>query len=179
LIAAVCQLLTKAGIPPPSGLTCANLVFQTSLQYNGNLGGLTGANQLCNTLAANAKLSGTFKAWLSTSAGSPSTTFTEPLIPYTPVDGTLIAKNWTDLISGTLRSFIDEDENGVVGAGAPWTNTNANGTLANSNNGCSDFTSASQTERGVIGNSAEIQSQWTNYGVKPCNITSQLYCFQQ
>src|SRR5262249_42934796 len=40
-------------------------VFVTSTTHDGNLGGLDGADAICASLAANAGLSGTYKAWLS------------------------------------------------------------------------------------------------------------------
>ena len=42
-------------------------VFVTSIGYDGNLGGLAGADAKCMTRAAAGNLSGTYKAWLSSS----------------------------------------------------------------------------------------------------------------
>jgi hypothetical protein len=45
----------------------ANFVFVTSRAYTGNLGGLAGADAICQTHAAEAGLPGTYVAWLATS----------------------------------------------------------------------------------------------------------------
>jgi hypothetical protein len=179
LIAAVCEVLANAGIPPPTGLSCTKLVFISSASYNGNLAGLTGANAQCNTLAANAKLSGTFMAWISTSEGSPSTTFAQSLLPYTLVNGTLIANNWTDLISGSIHNPINRNESGDEFGGAVWTQTNTNGTYLSNGNGCSGFTSTSGN--GNLGIGVDTNGGWTNAGLtSPCSAANiNLYCFQQ
>lgn len=80
--------------PNVDGFGCqSKTVFVTSGTYTGNLGGLTGADQECNTLAAAANLPGTYKAWLSTSNGSPSTRFVQSSVPYKLVDDTVIAED--------------------------------------------------------------------------------------
>ena len=45
----------------------ARLVFITSTLHDGNLGGVAGADQICNELASDAGLPGTYMAWLSSS----------------------------------------------------------------------------------------------------------------
>src|SRR3954468_8304546 len=55
-------------------------VFVTSQEYNGNLGGLQGADLKCRTLAMKAGLLATgsvYKAWLSDNTTSPSRRFTK------------------------------------------------------------------------------------------------------
>src|SRR5580698_7609902 len=65
--------------------TC--LVFATGLAVDlpsGNINGVDGANQICQSAAVAASLPGTFFAWLSDNVGrSPSTTFSFATIPYT------------------------------------------------------------------------------------------------
>ena len=52
--------------PAPSPTTLPTYkVFNSSTSYNGNLGGLTGADAKCQSRAAAAGLTGTYKAWLS------------------------------------------------------------------------------------------------------------------
>lgn len=76
--------------------TPPRIVFVTSQVYNGNLGGLTGADAKCQAQAAAAKLPGTYKAWLSDSNGSPSTRMTKVAAPYVRTDGVMIAGSWSD-----------------------------------------------------------------------------------
>ena len=52
------------------------IVFLTSKTYSGDLGGLDGADTICNDLALDAGLPGTYKAWLSDSFVSVSERFT-------------------------------------------------------------------------------------------------------
>ena len=75
-------------------------VFVTSTEYGGIIGGLTGADTICQQLAEASNLSGTYKAWLSDSTDSPSTRFVRSTGPYQLVDGTRIAANWTSLTDG-------------------------------------------------------------------------------
>ena len=62
---ALCELyaLTKQPVPD----FCPSLtVFVSSQNYTGALGGISGADAICQNCASAAGLTGTFKAWLST-----------------------------------------------------------------------------------------------------------------
>src|SRR5438046_556790 len=50
-----------------NGFELPNVAFVTSTTQTGNLGGLAGADAICQSRAANAALSGTYRAYLSTS----------------------------------------------------------------------------------------------------------------
>jgi len=67
---------------PPS---CTRIVFATSTLQNGNLGGLAGADQICQEHADAAGLLGSFKAWLSDSRPPPAGTGCAGLPPGGPV----------------------------------------------------------------------------------------------
>src|SRR5215212_6677746 len=65
-----CAAVTPQSSPPPpqsppcgAGGPCS--VFLSSITYDGNLGGLSGADAKCQGLAAVAGLPGIYKAWLS------------------------------------------------------------------------------------------------------------------
>ncbi|MFT4041478.1 MAG: hypothetical protein QM692_25060, partial [Thermomicrobiales bacterium] len=133
----------------------------SSSGQNGNLGGAPGADGRRQNLANLAKLPGTYKAWLSDATSSPATRFTKATVPYTLVDGTVIAQNWTDLISGTLRHAIDltKQGTGIPGIDQAWTATEANGS---------------------IGRPILATRGWTNYdSISSCNASSRLYSFPQ
>ncbi|MCX2976373.1 DUF1554 domain-containing protein [Candidatus Marimicrobium litorale] len=113
-------------------------VFVTSESYTGNLGGLAGADQKCNDLAAAASLSGEYKAWLSDGIEAPNTRFTQsPYVSYTLVDGTVIAVGYEDLIAPQppyggpftdgLLAPINLTELGTTKNASVFTNTNADG----------------------------------------------------
>src|SRR5262245_61095552 len=88
------------------------LVFLSSTEQAGDLGGIAGADAICQSLAHAADLPGTYRAWLSDGNASPSTRFSRSTAPYTLVDGTLIAGNWNELTGGALQHAIDLAETG-------------------------------------------------------------------
>src|SRR5262249_27131858 len=99
------------GVPTPTPtLPPPRRVFVTSLTYTGNLGGLAGADALCQARADAAALGGTYKAWLADDSGSPATRFTHSTGEYVLVDGTVVAGNWADLTDGSTGHAIDKTE---------------------------------------------------------------------
>ncbi len=84
-------------------------VFVTSTRHDGDLGGLEGADDICQELSRVAGLSGSFKAWLSDDSDSPSSRFTHAETPYVLTDGARIASNWGELTTAVTR-HIDVDE---------------------------------------------------------------------
>lgn len=57
-------------------------VFVTSKRYDGNLGGVEGANEICQEHAEAAGLPGEYKAWISSSTEqSPAHTFNKSTKP--------------------------------------------------------------------------------------------------
>ena len=90
-------------------------VFLTIASFNGNLGGLTGADEKCQAEAdgpASIVPSGTYLAWLSDETGSPVTRFNKSALPYILPDGTKIAEDFTDLTDGSILHLIDIDTAG-------------------------------------------------------------------
>jgi hypothetical protein len=164
------------------------LVFATSTTHNGNIGGLAGADAICNTRAQAANLPGTYMAWISTAAGSPSTRFTQSPFPYRLVTGTKVADNWADLTDGFLDAPIDRTETGALSVntgsscgGSPRTvrtGTASNGTATNAT--CNNFTSNVANVLGHVGNTTAFQNAtWSQCAQQACNLTTALYCFQQ
>jgi cysteine-rich repeat protein len=172
----------------PNCISLSKRVFVSSMMYDGNLGGLMGADAKCQALADAANLAGTYMAWISTDQGSPSTRFTHSNTAYTLVDGTTqIAANWNALIDGNLDAPINKTETGGVppvgntscaggGFTTVWSATSTNGTL--SGNSCTNFTSTQGG--GLWGQAGQTNSSWTSWcsgGI--CTWTSPIYCFQQ
>src|SRR4051812_38795722 len=92
-----------------------NYVFVTSIQQNGNLGGLAGADAICQTRASFAGLPGTYRAWLSTTAVDAEARFFHSTSPYVLTDGTtVVANNWDDLVDGTLAEAITMTEQAIL-----------------------------------------------------------------
>lgn len=156
------------------------VVFATLSTTGGDLGGLSGADAICQSRAAAANLSGKYLAWLSTSDGtSPATRFTKATVPYVRVDGAVVAENWTDLTDGTLYNPIYLDASGIPVRATAWTGTNIDGTPKGSN--CNNWQS---TDGGAqSGYPSATDYKWTAYELLPnvpCrNLAQAFYCFEQ
>jgi len=89
-------------------------VFISSQAYVGNLGGLSGADQLCQQLASRAGLTGTYKAWLAdTIQGTPVTRWQPSAGPYRLRNGATVANSWNEIITtAKILTPINLDEFG-------------------------------------------------------------------
>lgn len=134
-------------------------------------------------LAATASLPGTYRAWLSDDAQSPSTRFSQSTGPYQLLNGATVATSWADLTDGTLATPITLAENGAtfddLGLRA-WTNTLANGTGGGVlNENCAGWTTGANGSDGDEGQVAATNDNWTDFASGTCNNLFHLYCFQQ
>ncbi|MCA9577164.1 MAG: hypothetical protein KC668_17090, partial [Myxococcales bacterium] len=159
-------------------------VFVTSGTYQANLGGVAGADAICQSSAMAQGLGGSWSAWLSDQLGnSPSVNFTHHDHPYVRVDGQVVARSWTDLTSGGIRARIDVMENGAQATGQflVTSGTNADGTMATVPFGqlCGNWTNTSSGEIGVAGGMTSVDVSWSNLGTYFCNREGfRLYCFE-
>ena len=160
-------------------------VFVTSASFNGNLGGLEGADDKCQAEAdgpASIVPSGTYLAWLSDGFDSPDTRFTKSSHPYMLPDGTKIAEDFTDLTDGSILRTIDIGPTGKsLGSELFWTSTNPNGTTADYTLTCDGWTAGPATGfRGMAGSTIHSSSLWSTYcGRCRCGYKARLLCFQQ
>ena len=154
-------------------------VFVTENVSGGNLGGLAGADGICQQTADAKNFRGTYKAWLSDSTASPSTRFVRSTGPYVLLDGTKIAGSWTALTDGLLRAPINitEIRDTVADAAFVWTNTLADGTAAPGDDHCGNWMAAAVN--GGRGAHGSRDAPWTASGSSPCSTGQHLYCFQQ
>lgn len=168
--------------PFPTPTSNSQRVFITSTTYNGNLGGLAGADAKCQTRASAANLGGTWKAWLSDSTTSATSRLLHSSVPYKLVNGTVVANNWDDLTDGTLQNTIGITELGTTKFGGVWTNTESNGQTYRTDY-CSNFTSSVAGSNFLLGWSAYTNGNWTltRSGTieTTCNNIESLYCFEQ
>jgi hypothetical protein len=174
----------------PGKGNCGKRVFVTSTVTTGNVGGLAGADAKCQAAASSAVRPGVYKAWLSDAVASPATRFTRAAIPYRLVNGILIAKNWSDLVDGTLANPINLDErggpapttNGLCGEAviSPWTWTtnagNAWGVLAEN---CGNWTDDSGPNSSEWGNGSSVTDWSFSCNGGSCKKLAPLFCFQQ
>jgi hypothetical protein len=181
----------EAGLHAAITAAAQKLVFVTSRAFNGNLGGLAGADAKCQSLAQAAGLPGRFKAWLGNASVSASSRVTHATVPYKLVNGTVVANDFTDLTTGKpdepdvhhffLRHAIDITELGTQALGGTatdcffggsgilvWTNANVNGSIVNNNpvNSCgSNWNSSGPSTAGgpfgVVGIVGVISANWT------------------
>lgn len=158
-------------------------VFTTSTRHSGNLGGLTGADAICQQRAGEAGLSGTFLAWLSTATESPATRFTQNPGRYVRADGVPVAADWAALTSGVLLANIDRSETGqfINSDREAWTNTTENGTpyATEPNLFCVEWGVGLSSVLGRVGEIDQVDDDWTTSHDDPCDDEWRLYCFQQ
>jgi hypothetical protein len=166
-----------------------NRVFVTSLSYDGNLGGVTGADAKCQERANSANLGGIWKAWITTATTiDVANSFVHSNNPYKLLDGTLIANNWTDLTDQTLLHSINMTEyrevvDRVQNYWNVWTNTGTSGHIYDTQTDltCANWTSNLAARTGRGGSTAETNYRWTasEYTGHQCNTQARLYCFEQ
>ena len=174
-------------------------VFVTSKTYTGDMGGLSGADKECQSLATSANLPGTYLAWLSDGDGnSPSTRFKGYTTPYYLTDGvTRIADSWLGLTSQQLQKAINMDENGRVldltdENELIWSNTDASGQMVTTDwssgrdvdDHCNNWSSASSNVYGRVGRlvlimEPEFPQLWTDISTSVCSTLHRLVCVRQ
>lgn len=164
----------------------ANLIFTTKEKFNGDLGGLAGADQKCQEAAIAAGHGGTFVAWLSDDSG-PSTGDAKGRVGLAQGwvrtgDFEVVAATLDDLIDGAMYHAPNNDEDGAPkqandSAAQYWTGTAVGGTnLAGQN--CDNWTSA---DSGDTGRTGQIHSNGTlahDYNAPGCDTALPLRCLQ-
>lgn len=171
-------------------------VFLSSAGYDGNLGGILGADAKCQALANSAFTDKNlnFRAWISTynapnQIKDPSATFFKSKIPYVLTDRkTVITLDYDELTSMNLKNAITLDENAKIPPKCSkvdtsecrtWTNTQPNGQSNNIEMDCQDWTSNSNRIGGGCGQPTAIDSFWTQVWPSYCNLSRHIYCFEQ
>jgi hypothetical protein len=144
----------------------------------GNLGGLAGADAICNAAATapgSVVPAGTYKALLSTSTVDARDRIVNGR--YVLDDGTLVASSKTTLFGVGLSSAVNRTELGAAAGG--WnvlTGTNPDGTSTGSN--CLDWT-ANNFPNGTMPGVIWAKSAWLGCGWYFCDSPAAVYCFQQ
>ncbi|MDD4997504.1 MAG: hypothetical protein PHI99_05100 [Syntrophales bacterium] len=159
-----------------------NIAFVTSTSYDGNLGGLAGADQKCQVLAEAAGLpANVYKAWLSTSAVDAKGRLGSAR-GWVRKDGKPFADTVADIVSGKIFYPLRIDENGVdTGAYTyVWTGTDGDGTVYHYSPDpwtCSDWSSSSGTQVAEIGKSSAVAELFTASASISCSTPQRIYCF--
>lgn len=168
-------------------------VFVTSTVYQGNLGGLEGADKICNDLAKSSSAVSWIKnpvniglekylAWLSTSNSDAIDRlgFTSETC-FVLSNNASLAKDRKDFLDGSLDNSVSRDEKGNSVSSTPvWTSTTQNGVYSTSNDGgsCKSWTSNDNEEQASYGScSLPTKGEWTLAGTDACDNNKRLYCF--
>ena len=172
-------VVLSATITTHEALGAVARVFVTSDTYNGNLGGLTGADAKCQAAANSADLGGTWKAWLCDDTGNASERLEHFSGNYVLVDGsTTVAEDWDDLTDGYLAHAINVTEVGGDYNSNVHTGCNTAGIYDNKSV-CSSWTNGSLAYKGAIGLASSYESSWTEDVEIFCSASYSLYCFEQ
>ena len=171
----------ETGVLRPPSCQETVLVFVTKAAFQGNLGGLEGADARCQAAARRAGLPGVFRAWLSTSEQPAGARVVRKNVPYVMPGGVRVADNYRDLTDGRLAHPIDHTEFGEAVA-SPFlarTATTPDGQAMSPT--CSDWTSRSRYDGGAWGATDTTSSAWSCTGVFPgrCDYLAHLYCLEQ
>ena len=167
-------------VPTPSPISSSTKrVFVTSTSYDGNLGGLDGADSKCQTQANTAGLNGTWKAWLRSETVSAASRLSHNNGSYVLTNGNKIADNWSDLTDGSINYPINVNETGaLVAQTLVWTQTFSDGTAGPPAAACSNWTSNS-LGADIVGDTTKTDGGWSNSSSNVCSSTHSLYCFEQ
>ena len=170
------------GVCTPCGAGGDCLVFLTSVTYQGDLGGLAGADAKCQGLARDAGLPGSFRAWLSDATSVPASRFVRSPGPYKLINGVTIAANWDDLTDGSpLEASITVTETG----GGPgnsliaWSATQSDGTFTFGTEHCANWSTNANGPQGNFGAVDRLDGWSTVPTSLVCENRMHLYCFQQ
>ena len=158
-------------------------VFVVNNEFKGDMGGLAGADQICQDRAVANSYAGTFYAWLATdSSDDPESRFTRASVEYRDPIGQVVAYDWASLTSGGLAKYFDMREDVLEDTGwDKWTNVAADGTAKyNGTNNCLGWTSSSNAQMGHVGRSNTSGESWTDHDLMPCDSDNiRLICIQQ
>jgi hypothetical protein len=172
--------LGECVLPCEEGGPCR--VFVTANIRTGGIGGLAGADALCQREADFAGLPGAYMAWLSDDTDSPSTRFLlKATGPYRTVDGVTVADDWADLTDGALAETIFVTADGYFPGNPPlgiWTHTRPDGTAGGvEGTHCENWTGGLGT--GDAGWCGLRGADWTENKADYCFHGKRFYCFQQ
>lgn len=161
-------------------LRAHHYVFVSSAVYNGDLGGLAGADALCMTLAkGHFSPKRTFIAWLSAQNDHILNRMGPGPHEYIKANGEVVAMNRPDLLDGTLESPIDRTEAGDMVDDPPcsvWTGTQANGFAALES--CGTWNRSGE-DLGRAGTPSASDLEWSTACDTQCFNALRIYCVEQ
>lgn len=164
-------------------------IFVTNQLYNGNLGGLAGADAKCAAQAVlgskTSSLSGTWRAVLSSDVGNAKDRIAlSQGYSIKNTKGETISLVATNLWNGNLSNAIQYSADGVAPINGPnltaWSGSNADGNRIQIGSAqettCSSWTDSSSSSDGVFGNVNVADSSWIYFDQDSCSLPKRLYC---
>ncbi len=172
--------VTDGSLADFDALAAANVAFVSSMaQRPGSLGGVVGADSLCNTLATDAGLPGTYRAWLSTAAEAAPDRLAGAR-GWIRSDGRPFVDTIADLLASRAWYPIDLDELGFAvrttsAAGVSVvTGTNVDGTYGGQD--CGGYMQIGP-ESPKTGRADFTTNHWTEGIFGRCDQAARIYCF--
>ena len=159
--------------------TSRKRVFVTSTTSNGNLGGISGGDTKCATLASAAGLCGTWKAWLSDATTTAISRIAD-VGPWYHVDrATLVFSSKAQIAAGTDPSdTIYKTETGANSAAAQvWTGSTNAGQIDVGDH-CQSWASSNGGDTGQVGLTGDA-TRWSDFAPNGCGALRPIYCFEQ
>lgn len=153
-----------------------NLVFVTSTTHTGALGGLAGADAICQSRATAAGLTGTYRAWLST-MGTTAISRLGNASGWVRRDGLPVFNTKADVAAGRVQYLPVLTEQGTELTN-PFilTGTGVDGTFSGVGHGCTSWTIADSSPASA-GRARISDAQFSSYTTVNCLTPLPLYCF--
>jgi hypothetical protein len=156
-------------------------VFVTQVTHNGNFGGLTGADTVCQNAADAQGLGGTWVAWLSSGTTNAHDRVTSAG-PWYAIDGAKVFNNKANLETIPLAPIVDETGATPrwMGLTSPWTGSDQGGVTGDAD--CAGWTSASTSTWASSGTAGgyQVDQDWGGgSGTMSCDTQAPLICFEQ
>lgn len=151
-------------------------MFVTTESRQGDFGGLSAADAICQSEADAAGHVQTFKSILSTS-GVNARTRVKIRSPIYNTNGNKLRDTYASLWSGSLLSSVGYHADGISGNRPTWTGTGASGMFTGYD--CSGWTSANAGVTGTEGSSVN-NSPWVDMGAAAaCSESKSFYCLSE
>ncbi len=161
--------------PPP-----VKRVFVTDSPQDADFGSALAADAVCQSIADDLGLLGTWMAWVSDASTSPQMRFNHSTDPYVRLDGVQVADDWDDLANGDIDAPINYTELGqTLPFNEVWTGTSTLG-YAIDVNPCAEWTQNLNKYTATVGRTDAVDTTWTAVFTQECSrINVHLYCFEQ
>jgi hypothetical protein len=186
-------ILDSGGVPPDGATTtpggcngapdCERVVFITTEEFLGDLGGIEGADAKCDAAAAASTLDRVrgrhYRAFIGDKTTPVGARMAHGTLPYIRTDGQRVQRSWDALMKLPLLTEISLSETGAAPATlAVWTGTKPDGLTGDWY--CSGWRPTEATDNGIVGSAGRLDTGWIGDTALPrnCSLKAHLYCFE-